>query len=123
MTIWLPRLDKHRGPRYLAIADAIADDVASGQLKPGSRLPTHRDLADRLGVTVGTVSRGYVEAARRGLLSVEVGRGTVVPYRETQGTSPPRGHRARPKPGDLGQNRPPPALDPPHLRHLHDTLP
>ncbi|HKC11890.1 MAG TPA: PLP-dependent aminotransferase family protein [Vicinamibacteria bacterium] len=122
MTIWLPRLDKHRGPRYLAIADAIADDVASGQLKPGSRLPTHRDLADRLGVTVGTVSRGYVEAARRGLLSGEVGRGTFVRYRGTEVTPPPRGDLGRPKPVDLSQNLPPPAMDEPHLRSLQDTL-
>src|SRR5260370_15272877 len=122
MTIWSPHLDRRRGPRYLAIADAIADDVASGQLKPGSRLPTHRDLADRLGVTVGTVSRGYVEAAGRGLLSGEVGRGTFVRYRGTEVTSPPRGDLGRPKPVDLSQNLPPPAMDEPHLRSLQDTL-
>jgi len=62
----------------LAIADAIGADFAQGRLRSGSRLPTHRDLADRLGVTVGTVSRGYAEAARRGLVSGEVGRGTYV---------------------------------------------
>ena len=78
MTIWAPEMTERPGPRYLAIADAIADDLSGGRLAPGARLPTHRDLADRLGVTVGTVSRGYAEAARRGLLSGEVGRGTFV---------------------------------------------
>ena len=63
---------------YEAIALAIASDVANGRLKTGERLPTHRDLAGRLGVTVGTVSRAYAEAARRGLVSGEVGRGTFV---------------------------------------------
>ena len=65
-------------PRYLAIAEALSDDVASERLVPGAQLPTHRDLADQLGVTVGTVSRAYAEAARRGLIAGEVGRGTFV---------------------------------------------
>ena len=37
--------------------------------------PTHRDLARELGVTVGTVSRAYAQAKRRGLVTGEVGRG------------------------------------------------
>jgi DNA-binding transcriptional MocR family regulator len=78
MTIWSPELAERPGPRYLAIAEALADDVGSGRLRAGARLPTHRDLADSLGVTIGTVSRGYAEAAQRGLISGEVGRGTFV---------------------------------------------
>jgi len=55
-----------------------------GRLVGGERLPTQRALADLLGVTVGTVTRGYAEASRRGLLSGEVGRGTFVrPVRAT----------------------------------------
>lgn len=78
MTIWSPRIDTEEGPRYLAIADAIERDVMSGALPEGTRLPTHRDLAESLGVTVGTVTRGYAEAERRGLTVGEVGRGTFV---------------------------------------------
>jgi DNA-binding transcriptional MocR family regulator len=78
MTKWMPTLAEAAGPRYLAIADALARDVAAGRLKAGDRLPTHRDLAWHLGVTVGTVSRAYAEAERRGLTSGEVGRGTFV---------------------------------------------
>ena len=44
---------------YLGLADAIMADVERGALKSGDRLPTHRDLAEALGVTVGTVTRGY----------------------------------------------------------------
>lgn len=78
MTIWRPDLDSRKGPRYRAIADALADDIEAGDLAPGDRLPTHRDLAKALQVTVGTVSRAYTEAERRGLVSGEVGRGTFV---------------------------------------------
>src|SRR6201991_781504 len=78
MTIWRPEIEQFQGPRYLAIAEALAVDVRGGALNPGDRLPTHRDLAYRLGVTVGTVSRAYAEAERRGLIGGEVGRGTFV---------------------------------------------
>lgn len=78
MTNWTPDLKKRRGPLYLALAEALHDDVKSGSLPPGTRLPTHRELASKIGVTVGTVTRGYAEAARRGLLAGEVGRGTFV---------------------------------------------
>lgn len=78
MTIWNPDLERFDGPMYLALADALYADVTSGTLQPGSRLPTHRELAEHLSVTVGTVSRGYAEALRRGLVHGEVGRGTFV---------------------------------------------
>jgi DNA-binding transcriptional MocR family regulator len=78
MTMWQPEITNLPGPRYIAIAEVLAADVRSGQLAPGDRLPTHRDLAFRLGVTVGTVSRAYAEAERRGLIGGEVGRGTFV---------------------------------------------
>jgi DNA-binding transcriptional MocR family regulator len=78
MTMWTPDLRQRSGPRYIAIAEALADDARGGRLRPGTRLPTHRDLADRLGVTVGTVTRAYAEATRRGLISGEVGRGTFL---------------------------------------------
>ena len=87
MTIWSPEvLQDSSVPRYVAIADAIATDIESGALPDGTRLPTHRELARRLGVTVGTVSRGYAEAERRGLTVGEVGRGTFV-----RGRSDPEG--------------------------------
>lgn len=77
MTSWIPSLPD-RGPRYLAIAEALAGDISSGRLPAGAKLPTHRDLAWNLKVTVGTVTRAYREAERRGLLVGEVGRGTFV---------------------------------------------
>ena len=78
MTIWLPDISNSQRARYLAIVDALATDISAGKLQEGIKLPTHRDLAYRLGVTVGTVTRAYQEAERRGLVSGEVGRGTYV---------------------------------------------
>jgi len=76
--MWLPNIEGRPGPVYRAIANAIDEDVQKGILRAGARLPPHRDLADHLGVTVTTVTRAYVEAARRGLTSGHVGRGTFI---------------------------------------------
>ena len=77
MTIWTPQLSG-QGPLYRQLLDAIREDIASGTLPAGQRLPTHRALADRLGVTVGTVTRAYSEAEHQGLLQGRVGSGTYV---------------------------------------------
>ncbi len=103
MTMWVPNLGDRRGPRYQAIAKALEADVLSGRLAPGERMPTHRELADRLGITVGTVTRAYAEARRAGWISGEVGRGTFVLQR---GVRFPRDRDTRAAVIDLGLNVP-----------------
>lgn len=78
MTLPFPLPDPSASPKYLALAEALESAIKAGQLRPGEPLPTHRDLARAMGVTVGTVTRGYAEAARRGLVHGEQGRGTFV---------------------------------------------
>lgn len=78
MTTWTPSLSGRSGPTYIALANAIADAVESGDLTPGERLPARRDLAHALKVSVNTVSSAYQEAERRGYVQGEVGRGTFV---------------------------------------------
>jgi len=86
MTSWLPDLTPYGGPKYLAIADAIGAAILNGGLPTGSKLPPQRNLAYDLGVTLGTVTRGYREAERRGLVGGEVGRGTYVLGIQTEST-------------------------------------
>lgn len=75
---WLPNLDGMEGPRYKTLVDRIAADITAGVLEPGERLPPQRLLADALQVTVGTITRAYREAERRGLVEAKVGSGTRV---------------------------------------------
>ncbi|NVK41713.1 MAG: PLP-dependent aminotransferase family protein [Oceanospirillaceae bacterium] len=90
---WLPQLDRSRGPLYKALVDQLAADIASGGLKPGDRLPPQRLLADALEVTVGTITRAYREAERRGLVDARVGSGTRV--RGQQSSDPAFHHLSR----------------------------
>lgn len=93
MTKWIPDLTSRSGPAYKALADAIEDAITDGSLPPGARLPTHRDLAWSLGVTVTTITRGYQEAQRRGLVDGAVGRGTFVRDDEALRRPPVMDHR------------------------------
>ncbi|MFF3373653.1 PLP-dependent aminotransferase family protein [Streptomyces sp. NPDC002680] len=63
---------------YRRLADRIADDIASGRLRPGERLPPQRAFARRRGIAGSTAGRVYGELVRRGLVVGEVGRGTFV---------------------------------------------
>jgi DNA-binding transcriptional MocR family regulator len=65
-------------PRYQAIADELAQHILNGQLPTGERLPPQRRLAQRLGVTAGTISHAYAVLEQRGLATARVGDGTYV---------------------------------------------
>lgn len=84
---WTPSISKKAGPVYLAIADALEADIASGRLAVGARLPPQRTLAGALGIDFTTVTRAYAEARQRGLVEGRVGQGTYVRAR----SAPPAG--------------------------------
>ncbi|WP_137936550.1 PLP-dependent aminotransferase family protein [Chitinivorax sp. B] len=67
--------------RYKQLVDRLAADIRTGVLAPGTRLPTHRQLATKEGIALVTASRVYAELESMGLISGEIGRGTFV--RET----------------------------------------
>lgn len=65
-------------PKYRNIVVKLAEDIRTGILKPGDRLPTHRQLADEHGLSLGTATRVFAEMEAMGLTVGEVGRGTFV---------------------------------------------
>ncbi|MGF6639930.1 PLP-dependent aminotransferase family protein [Paraburkholderia sp. MM6662-R1] len=66
------------GARYKQLVDRFAADIRDGRLPPGTRLPTHRELAAREGLALVTATRVYAELHTMGLVSGEAGRGTFV---------------------------------------------
>jgi DNA-binding transcriptional MocR family regulator len=64
--------------RYKSLVDRFATQIAAGELAPGARLPTHRQLAAQEGLALVTASRVYAELEAMGLVSGETGRGTFV---------------------------------------------
>lgn len=65
-------------PPYEQIRTQIVGQVASGELPPGTRLPTVRALATTLGIAPNTVARAYRELEHTGVISTRGRNGTVV---------------------------------------------
>lgn len=99
------------GAGAAAIAASIEASIADGQLAPGARLPTVRELATEIEVSPATVAAAYRVLNERGLISANRRRGTVV------APQPPlRLRGARPLPAgtrDLANGNPDPAQLPP----------
>jgi GntR family transcriptional regulator len=73
------RIDLSRPvPPYEQLRTQVSGQVASGQLAPGSRLPTVRQLAGDLGLAPGTVARAYAELEAEGVVISQGRRGTFV---------------------------------------------
>ncbi len=119
MNDWCPDITDSGNPLYVAIANAVARDLERGALRPGDRLPPQRRLAERLGLDFTTVSRGYAEAQKRGLVESHVGRGTFVTAHRAQASGP---DPARVLNEDLTMNMPPEPRDERLLHRMRKGL-
>lgn len=63
---------------YMRVADDIESRIKSGELRPGARLLSERDLAGYYGVAFHTVRRAMAVLRERGLIETVHGRGTFV---------------------------------------------
>ncbi|MFC7548678.1 PLP-dependent aminotransferase family protein [Plantactinospora sp. GCM10030261] len=65
-------------PLYERLANVLGDGIRGGDLPAGHRMPTVRELAELLQVSVTTVMSTYTHLRTEGLVTGEVGRGTFV---------------------------------------------
>ncbi|SPD67620.1 Aspartate aminotransferase (plasmid) [Cupriavidus taiwanensis] len=75
---WTPRLANIEANAAERLVLALSEDITEGRLTGGDRLPAHRDLARKLGIGLGTVTKAYAALERRGLTRSVKGRGTFV---------------------------------------------
>jgi len=68
----------HVQPRYLQIANHIAENIRSGELGAGDQLPTERQLAEELGVSRMTVRQALGVLTEQGLIKSQHGIGNFV---------------------------------------------
>ncbi len=65
-------------PFYEQIVDGIRREVGAGRLGPNAPLPSYRELAEDLLVSLITVKRAYEELERAGIIYRKQGVGTFV---------------------------------------------
>jgi GntR family transcriptional regulator len=65
-------------PIYRQLVTQVALAILSGDLKPGDRLPSTRELARRFSIHPNTVSAGYRQLAREGWVDYRHGSGVYI---------------------------------------------
>lgn len=80
-----------RDARYQVIAGEIRARIVNGELRPGDRVPSIRQIAGRWGVAIATATKVLAALRDEGLVETRVGAGTVVaaPRRRSD---PPKTH-------------------------------
>jgi molybdate-binding protein/DNA-binding transcriptional regulator YhcF (GntR family) len=63
---------------YRQVSEDIRRQILQGELKPGDRLPSVREMSALWGCTVGTIQRAYQELVHQGLVITHAGQGTRV---------------------------------------------
>lgn len=67
-----------KAPLFEQIIEQIKQQIANGTLKPGDALPSIRNLAKTLRVSVITTKRAYEELEKDGYVLSSVGKGTFI---------------------------------------------
>jgi GntR family transcriptional regulator len=65
-------------PMYLQIMEQIKQRIAVGDWPRGEEIPSIRQLAVALNVSVITIKRAYLELEREGVIVTQQGRGSMV---------------------------------------------
>ena len=65
-------------PLHLQIRRALQEDITSGRLAPGTRLPTEEAYAREFGLSIAPVRQALLDLADAGLVVRQKGRGTFV---------------------------------------------
>jgi len=73
-----PIVRKNGIPLYIQVKDSVLAEIKSGVWKTGDKLPTERELSEKLKVSRNTVSQAYQELEAEGVLTSVQGRGTFV---------------------------------------------
>ncbi|WP_305985303.1 GntR family transcriptional regulator [Roseibium sp. MMSF_3544] len=71
-------------PLYLQISELLIRDIAAGRLIDGERLPPERDMADELGISIGTLRKALADLTDKGLLERIQGSGNYIRQGGTQ---------------------------------------
>ena len=65
-------------PIYEQIIDYVKKSIARGELQPGDKLPSQREMAHRVEVNPNTIQRAYREMESLGLVETKRGKGTFI---------------------------------------------
>jgi len=65
-------------PMYKQITDQIKDAIATGTLKPETKLPSIREMSKELNISMITIKRAYADLENEGLILTRSGMGSYI---------------------------------------------
>ena len=65
-------------PIYAQITDGFKEQIATGVLEPGEKLPSVRELASHLAINPNTIARSYRQLEMEGWIATVPGKGCFV---------------------------------------------
>lgn len=71
-------------PIYVQIKEQIKEQIMNGTIPEGETLPSIRQLAKNLGISVITTTRAYSELEQEGFIAARQGKGSVVLPRDNE---------------------------------------
>ncbi|HBC29805.1 MAG TPA: GntR family transcriptional regulator [Clostridiales bacterium] len=71
-------------PIYLQVIERIKQDIVSGKLKPGEKMPSSREYSNELGINFNTVARVYKELEMEEIVFTKRGLGTFITESDKQ---------------------------------------
>ncbi|MBR2657575.1 MAG: GntR family transcriptional regulator [Loktanella sp.] len=69
-------------PKFVQVSEMLIREIAAGHLLDGARLPPEREMAEDLGIAVGTLRKALADVESKGLLERVQGSGNYVRHRE-----------------------------------------
>lgn len=73
-----PMADRHALPLYVQLSEMLIREIKAGRYAEGERLPPEREMAAKLGTSVGTLRKALADLTEKGMLARRQGSGNYV---------------------------------------------
>ncbi len=99
---------KRELPPYARVVADIRARIDAGELRPGERVPSTREIMREWGVAMATATKALVALRQEGLVEAVRGVGTLVRNAPAPAPEPrgPQRQRERPRPAEAGERHP-----------------
>src|SRR4051812_4541822 len=94
--------DQERAPRYVQLGRAIAEQISTGTLRVGEKLPSVRSLSADRGVSISTVLQAYQWLENQGLIEPHPRSGFYARIPQSQLVPEPSYRSSEPRPIKIG---------------------
>ncbi|MGG4470694.1 PLP-dependent aminotransferase family protein [Paenibacillus alvei] len=75
---------ENKSPLYIQLSNYIKEEISSGRIKPGEKLPSKRKLAEHLGLSINTIQTAYEQLIAEGFVESILRKGLYIKVLEDE---------------------------------------